>query len=212
MGPLGWQVMGLSKRVPGLSVCCGPFFGVQPKRQLVPKQCHLGVHPRVARGTEKITEWAGERQSKQAGPAARKAASPRYRPESGKQGGRGVRIPGSVITHSPSREGQPECPSTDEGTNACGPATQQNIDNMEKRRGSRTRAAHGAPCKRPSERRRLNTRGHASYGSIYVKRPEKANPQGQDPCGAESGRPTGTRPPRGGGCLGPDGGGDCTPW
>lgn len=48
MGPVGWQVMGLSKRVPSLSVCCGPFFGVQPKRQLVPKQCHLGVHPRVA--------------------------------------------------------------------------------------------------------------------------------------------------------------------
>ena len=54
MGPMGWQVMGLSKRVPSLSVCCGPFFGVQPKRQLVPKQCHLEVHPRVARGTEKI--------------------------------------------------------------------------------------------------------------------------------------------------------------
>lgn len=75
MGPMGWQVMGLSKRLPGLSVCCGSFFGVQPKRQLVPKQCHLGVHPRVARGTEKIIEWAGERQGKQAGPAARKAAS-----------------------------------------------------------------------------------------------------------------------------------------
>lgn len=125
-----------------------------------------------------------------------------------------MRIPGSV-NPQPLKGGATRVPSTDEGINACGPSPQQNIDNIEKRRGSRTRAAHGEPCKRPSERRRLNTKGHTSYDFIYVKRPEKANPQRQNPCwgGTESDRPIGTRSPMGeGDVLEPDGGGDCTPW
>lgn len=61
LGALGGQITGLSKRVSSLSVWCGPFFGVQPRRQLSPKQCRLEVHLRVAlryrRGNE---EWAGQ--------------------------------------------------------------------------------------------------------------------------------------------------------
>ena len=53
--------MGLSKRASSLSVQCGSFFGVQPKRQLSPKQCRLEVHLRVALRRTKSGRGEGTR-------------------------------------------------------------------------------------------------------------------------------------------------------